>query len=151
MKSFVKGGAGVGALALIMFALWGVSVAFASPGSCTTIQKGTLTDSFGNPITMGYDQFGYNYQAHDFNGTYDSSDRVLDGTYFGSTGDYVDDRLRMKWSDSWLANKDCNGDSKLDRGLVDGVASGTSMGWLTNQVEGEYLDGNGDPQHSRTS
>ncbi len=49
----------------------------------------------------------------------------------------------MKWSDSWLANVDCNSDGKLDRGLVDGVPSGTSMGWLTNHVVGDYtLDGN---------
>ncbi|MFH1289278.1 MAG: hypothetical protein ABIH88_00985 [Patescibacteria group bacterium] len=42
-----------------------------------------------------------------------------------------------------MANVDCNGDNKLDRGLVDGVPSGTSMGWLTNHVVGDYiLDGN---------
>ncbi|MDO8551859.1 MAG: hypothetical protein Q7S03_04260 [bacterium] len=50
----------------------------------------------------------------------------------------------MKWSDSWLANVDCNGDGKLDRGLVDGVVGGISLGWETNQVEGDYdSDGNG--------
>ncbi len=111
--------------------------------NCATIQDGTITDSAGNPISLGYDQFGYNYQAHMFNGTYDSSDRTLDGTYWGSTGDYVDDSLIMKWSDAWLANVDCDGDGKLDRGLVDGVVGGTSKGWLTNQVEGDY-DSDGD-------
>ena len=115
----------------------------AAPG-CATIQGGTITDSAGNPNQTGYDQFGYNYQAHMFNGTYDSSDRTLDGTYWGSTGDYVDDNLIMKWSDAWLSNKDCNGDGKLDRGLVNGVVGGTSLGWLTNQNEGDYdSDGNG--------
>src|SRR3989344_3874898 len=79
-----------------------------------------------------------------FNGTYDSSDRTIDGKYWGSTGDYVDDSLIMKWSDAWLSNVDCNGDNKLDRGLVDGVVGGTSLGWLTNQNEGDYdSDGNG--------
>ncbi len=131
-------------VAVILLSTLAVS---ASPGSCATIKGGTLTDSSGNPIVMGFDQFGYNYQAHDFNGTYDSVDRNLDGTYWGSTGDYVDDRLRMKWSDSWLADKDCNGDGKLDRGLVNGVVGGTSKGWLTNQVEGEYIDLGGDEQH----
>lgn len=78
-----------------------------------------------------------------FNGTYDSVDRNIDGTYWGDTGDYVDDKLVMKWSDAWLANVDCNGDGKLDRGLVDGVPSGISKGWLTNHVVGDYtLDGN---------
>ncbi len=105
---------------------------------CTSIQDGTLEDSLGNLLTLGYDQFGYNYQAHMFNGTYDSVDRNLDGTYWGSTGDYVDDSLIMKWSDAWLANVDCNGDNKLDRGLVGGVAGGISLGWLTNQNEGDY-------------
>lgn len=125
----------------------GALVVSAKPNICATLQSGTLTDSFGNSIGVGFDQFGYNYQAHEFNGTYDSVDRNLDGTYYGSTGDYVDDRLLMKWSDPWLANKDCNGDGKLDRGLVNGVAGGTSKGWLTNQVEGEYLDGDGVSQH----
>ncbi|KKW19553.1 MAG: hypothetical protein A2W52_01255 [Candidatus Taylorbacteria bacterium RIFCSPHIGHO2_02_49_25] len=128
------------AFTLIAFA----DTAFAAkPSSCATIQSGTITDSSGNPLTVGYDQFGYNYQAHMFNGTYDSSDRNIDGTYWGSTGDYVDDSLIMKWSDAWLANVDCNGDGKLDRGLVDGVVGGTSKGWLTNEVNGDY-DSDGD-------
>jgi hypothetical protein len=115
--------------------------AWASPPSrCTTIQDGVLTDSAGNVLTLGFDRFGYNYQAHEFNGTYDSVDRTIDGTFWGQTGDFVNDRLWMKWSDDWLSNKDCNGDGKLDRG----GSSGVSKGWLTNHVEGEYdSDGNG--------
>lgn len=114
------------------------STVSAGPKNCLTIQSGALTDSNGNILVLGYDQFGYNYQAHMFNGTYDSSDRLLDGKYWGSTGDYVDDKLMMKWSDDWLANQDCNGDGKLDRGT-----SGTSLGWLTNLVNGDY-DSDGD-------
>ena len=106
---------------------------------CPTIQGGTITDSVGNSLSVGFDQYGYNYQAHLFVGTYDSSDRTLDGTYWGSTGDYVDDALIMKWSENWLANVDCTGDGKLDRGT-----SGVSLGWLTNEVVGDYdSDGNG--------
>lgn len=109
---------------------------------CATIQGGTITDSVGNPVSVGFDEFGYNYQAHLFVGTYDSSDRTLDGTYWGSTGDYVDDGLIMKWSDDWLANRDCDGNGKLDRGSA--APYGTSQGWLTNQNEGDYdSDGNG--------
>ena len=112
--------------------------------ACATISGGTITDSAGNLIGLGYDEFGYNYQAHTFNGTYDSSDRNIDGTYWLDTGDYVDDHLMMKWSDAWLANVDCNGDHKLDRGLVDGAVGGTSLGWLTNHVVGDYdSDNNG--------
>lgn len=115
---------------------------------CTSIQDGGLTDSAGNPIVLGYDQFGYNYQAHIFNGTYDSSDRNIDGTYWGLTGDFVDDSLIMKWSDAWLANVDCNGDGKLDRGLgTEGYATNTSRGWLTNEVVGDYTDADGLGQH----
>ena len=120
----------------------GVEIAWVD-SSCTDIKSGLLTDSLGNTLTMGYDEFGYNYQAHMFNGTYDSSDRVLDGTYWGSIGDYVDDKLMMKWSDEWLANVDCDNDGLLDRGLINGTASGTSMGWLTNHVVGDYTDVNG--------
>jgi len=115
------------------------------PTACTTIQDGTLVDSVGNPLALGFDQFGYNYQAHEFNGTYDSVDRNLDGTFWGDTGDYVNDRLRMKWSDDWLSNKDCTGDYKLDRGIPGSY--GISRGWLTNQVEGEYVDADGKVQH----
>jgi hypothetical protein len=113
------------------------------PADCATIQSGLITDSLNNVITAGFDQFGYNYQAHMFNGTYDSSDRVLDGKYWGQTGDFVDDKLMMKWSDSWIANVDCNNDGKLDRGLVNGIVGGISLGWLTNHVEGDYTDTNG--------
>lgn len=126
----------------------GVETAWANTG-CANIQSGTITDSLGNILSTGYDQFGYNYQAHMFNGTYDSSDRVLDGLYWGdpASADYADDSLIMKWSDPWLANVDCNGDHKLDRGLIDGVVGGTSKGWLTNQNNGDYTDGNGNLQH----
>ncbi|MCC6267513.1 MAG: hypothetical protein IT300_08090 [Dehalococcoidia bacterium] len=133
-------------LGAVAFAAALVGLGTASTGvdaaqACATIKGGTITDSVGNVIRTGYDQFGYNYQAHMFNGTYDSSDRVLDGTYWGNTGDFVDDALSMKWSDSWLANVDCNGDGKLDRGLVNGVAGGISLGWLTNHINGDYDSG----------
>ena len=136
------------AVATVFSALVAAGAGVAGGGqSCATIQGGSIVDSAGNPVSLGYDEFGYNYQAHLFNGTYDSSDRVLDGTYWGATVDYADDSLIMKWSDAWLANVDCNGDGKLDRGLVDGVVGGTSLGWLTNQNEGDYLDSYGVEQH----
>ncbi len=114
----------------------GKEVAWSKSG-CATIQSGLITDSVGNPVKVGYDIYGYNYQAHMFNGTYDSSDRNLDGTYLGLTDDWVDDKLMMKWSDPWLANVDCNSDGKLDRGLIDGVSDGISKGWLTNHWVGD--------------
>lgn len=109
---------------------------------CAKIKDGTIIASNGDPLKLGYDEFGYNYQARLFNGTYDSSDRNLDGKYWGNDGDYVDDSLVMKWSEDWLSNMDCNNDGKLDRG-----DAGISMGWTTNHIEGDYLDGDGDSHH----
>lgn len=100
------------------------------------IQDGVIKDSEGNLIELGYDKYGYNYQAHIFNGFADNYSRPAVPVTEG-------DRLVMKWSDSWMANVDTNGDLTLDRGLVDGVASGTSMGWCTNHYEGSY-DSDGD-------
>ena len=115
--------------------------ALAAPSSCATIKDGTITAVNGNPISVGYDQYGYNYQAHLFNGYYDNFSRPAVPVTSG-------DKLIMKWSDSWLANVDCNGDNKLDRGLVDGQQTGgISKGWLTNQVNGSYTDTNGNVQH----
>ena len=45
------------------------------PGDCTTIQSGELVDSAGNTIEVGYDDWGYNYQARKFNGLYCDSYR----------------------------------------------------------------------------
>ena len=116
---------------------------------CNTIASGLINDSVGNPVTLGYDQYGYNYQAHMFNGTYDGADRVLDGKYLGQTVDYADDKLMMKWSDAWLANVDCDENGELDRGLINGVADGTSKGWLTNHLVGDYTDvNNADPHYT---
>ena len=114
-----------------------------STSNCAKIQSGTILDSAGNPLETGFDVYGYNYQAHLFDGTYDSVDRKSDGMYWGQPGDFVDDKLQMKWSDEWLSNVDCNGDHKLDRGLINGVPTNVSAGWLTNHVNGDYIDANG--------
>ncbi|MFH1153059.1 MAG: hypothetical protein V1793_04525 [Pseudomonadota bacterium] len=41
-----------------------------SKPACATIQSGTILASDGAVIETGYDQWGYNYQAHIFNGYY---------------------------------------------------------------------------------
>ncbi|MFA5776456.1 MAG: hypothetical protein WC988_02790 [Patescibacteria group bacterium] len=122
-----------------VFALTTSPATAAKPGACVTIQDGTITDSAGNSVVLGYDKWGYNYQAHMFNGYADNYSRPTVPVTSG-------DKLNMKWSNAWLADVDCNGDGKLDRGLVDGVVSGTSMGWLTNQYNGSYIDGDGNTQ-----
>jgi hypothetical protein len=129
-------------LLIALCALLVAMPALAGKQKCVTIQDGTLVDANGNPLRVGFDDFGYNYQARMFNGTYDGADRKLDGTYWGDTGDYVSMHLLMKWSEDWLASVDCDGDGKLDRG-----DSGVSKGWLTNHVQGDYTDVDGSKQH----
>lgn len=131
-------------LILFVVMLISTTIGAAASENCAAIKDGDIKDSVGNPIELGFDKFGYNYQAHLFEGTYDSSDRNIDGTYWGGTGDYVDDKLSMKWSDDWLSNKDCNGDHKLDRGAPGSSGyPAISQGWLTNHIVGDY-DSDGD-------
>lgn len=121
------------ALVLGLFVL-SISSVSAAKKDCATIKDGTITDTAGNPLESGYDKYGYNYQAHMFNGFYDNYSRPAVPVTSG-------DRLIMKWSDAWLANVDCNGDGKLDRGLTsyDEDPTGTSMGWLTNHYYGDGI------------
>jgi hypothetical protein len=101
--------------------------------TCITIKDGTLEASSGDLLVLGYDEFGYNYQAHMFNGRYCDYDRVAGGSYCDVT-------LVMKWNDAWLSNKDCDGDGKLDRhrGYDTYIGSGA---WCTNHQTGEDEDG----------
>lgn len=100
--------------------------------SCTTIQSGELEASDGSIIEVGYDQWGYNYQAHMFNGKY--CDAYRDASWCQP---YKEDNLMMKWNDAWLSNKDCDGDGSLDRhyGFTSYIGSGA---WLTNHMSGVY-------------
>ena len=132
---------------------------------CTTIQEGVIVYQpghylAGTPLKTGYDIFGYNYQAHMFNGSYanvylgregfppyggndaEYSQRLADE---GIAGDpttkwywpYRHDDVSMKWNDAWLSNEDCDSDGLLDRyyGFSSYVGSGA---WLTNHMSGSY-------------
>ena len=103
-------------------------------GGCTTIQDGALLGSDGQVITVGFDEWGYNYQAHLFNGGY--CDAYRDAAWCQP---YKDVALIMKWNDAWLSNKDCDDDGLLDRhyGYSSYIGSGA---WLTNHQSGEYVD-----------
>ena len=58
-------------LVSIMFTLGFSAVAMAGkPASCQTIPGGSLYNSTGDLIQPGFDQWGYNYQAHKFLGDY---------------------------------------------------------------------------------
>lgn len=142
------------------------SVAFAAPGNsgskgngnngtdCTTIQDGELTYSEGHYLedellVVGYGDYGYNYQAHMFKGSYANAYLGSDGfpPYEGDDEAYLeenpgaedkwywdsrDTNLIMKWNDAWLSNKDCDGDGKLDR-PESYIGSGA---WETNHMSG---------------
>lgn len=105
---------------------------------CATIQDGVLLTSDGEVIETGFDKWGYNYQAHIFNGGY--CDAYRDAAWCQP---YSDVHLKMKWNDAWLSNKDCDGDGLLDRhyGYDSYIGSGA---WITNHQSGEYVDADGD-------
>ena len=110
----------------------GLTLAISNQGwaQCTTIQDGILKASTGEILTTRYDEFGYNYQAHIFNGRYCDYDRVEGGAY-------CDVELVMKWNDAWLSNKDCYPFSGLlDRhyGYDSYIGSGA---WCTNHQSGK--------------
>ena len=102
--------------------------------ACTTIQSGELLASDGSVIEVGYDEWGYNYQARLFNGKY--CDAYRDAAWCQP---YKEDNLAMKWNDAWLSNQDCDGDGLLDRhyGYPSYIGSGA---WLTNHMSGVYED-----------
>ena len=148
-------------------------IAFAAPAAraaCVTIKAGTLQYSAtsylnGQPLKVGFDAYGYNYQAHLFNGSYYnnaanayklpsyegddtayetwitanwSSLSAASQWYYNNFWLYRSVTLNMKWNDAWLSNQDCDDDSKLDRhlGLSSYIGSGA---WLTNH-QSENVD-----------
>lgn len=126
-KSFLAIVPAFAALALV-FAVGG---AYAAKPT-NTIQSGTIVDSEGKTITVGFDDWGYNYQAHMFSGKYCDSYRDADWCE-----PYADVNLAMKWNDAWISNKDMDGDNLLDRhaGFDSYIGSGA---WLTNHQSGTY-------------
>lgn len=100
--------------------------------ACTEIKSGAVLAPNGDVVVLGYDQWGYNYQAHLFNGLDCNHDR--DGADC-QPSDNVE--LSMKWNDAYLSNQDCDGDGFLDRHY--GFASYQGSGaWLTNHYAGTY-------------
>lgn len=128
---------------------------------CTTLKDGILTYSTGHylsgqPLKVGFDAYGYNYQAHLFNGSYANVYLGRDGfpPYEGDDAAYLAANptvvghwawpyrsvtLNMKWNDAWLSNKDCSTDGVLDRhyGFSSYIGSGA---WETNH-QSDIADG----------
>lgn len=127
-------------LLFALFILASMPLASMAFAQCTTIQDGTLLTSDGRVIETGFDEWGYNYQAHMFNGGYCDAYRNADWCQA-----YKDDELVMQWNDAWLSNQDCDGDGKLDRhyGYPSYIGSGA---WETNHQKGTYIDAEGKKQ-----
>lgn len=135
---------------------------FAKKNDCITLQNGILTYSTGHyledeAIPMGYNIFGYNYQAHMFHGSYANAYLGRDGfpPYDGDDAAYLAANpgaathwawpyrnvdLIIKWNDAWLANSDCDDDGALDRhfGFSAYIGSGA---WETNHMSGDDENG----------
>lgn len=128
--------------------------------ACTSIQSGELLYSAGHylasePLMIGFDPYGYNYQGKLFSGSYANAYLGRDGlppyegddeAYLAENPDaenhwtwpYRNDNVMMKWNDAWLDNKDCDGDGLLDRHFGYDSYRGSGA-WLTNHQSGEYL------------
>lgn len=122
-----------------------VSTLAKSNNGCVTIQDGQLYTTDGELISTGYSQWGYNYQAHMFNGMYcdyHPNYRPGGAGHEQCMAEYGDAELIMKWNDAWLANKDCDGDGLLDRhyGFDSYIGSGA---WLTNHMRDSYVGDDG--------
>ncbi len=134
----------------------------AAPKDGVRIQDGILTYSAGHylvdqPLQVGYDAYGYNYQAHQYSGPYVNV--YLGGAGFPPyNGDdvaylaanptaaghwawpYRSVNVIMKWNDAWISNMDRDDDGKLDRhyGFATYIGSGA---WETNHQSGINDDG----------
>jgi len=100
--------------------------------NCARIQDGTLLTSDGSPIVPGFDSWGYNYQAHLFNGLF--CDIYHDAAWCQP---YRDIEVVMKWNDAWISNMDCDADGRLDRhyGYASYIGSGA---WESVHQSGSY-------------
>lgn len=143
----------------------GVAVGLQSSWSkqkCATIQQGSISYSAGHhkagqSIEVGYDEYGYNYQASRFRGSY--ANAYLGGLgyppYEGDDDAYLaanpgavntwvwpyrDVELTMEWNNAWLSNSDCDNDGKLDRHHGFPAYKGSGA-WTTNHMK--YDDGTG--------
>lgn len=105
----------------------------------------------GQLIRPGYDDYGYNYQANMFNGSYVNVYLGRDGypPYKWDDNAYIAEnpgvesywawpyrhiQLEMKWNNAWISNSDCDLDGKLDRhfGYESYIGSGA---WETNHMK----------------
>lgn len=151
-------------IGLATAAMMTTSVNAAAPQKGVRLQDGIITYSAGalagQVIPLGFDAYGYNYQAHMFSGSYFNSYANGAGLppYEGDDAAYLaanptvashwawpyrDVQLVMKWNDAWISNMDRDGDGKLDRhyGFPSYIGSGA---WLTNHQLGSSIGEDGE-------
>jgi len=124
-------------VSFLLVAVFALNLVLADkPAQCNTIQSGNVLNSYGGALEVGYDSWGYNYQAHMFNGKY--CDAYHNDAWCQQ---WKNDNLMMTWNDAWLSNQDCSDvDSLLDRHLGFNTYIGSGA-WLTNHMSGVYDDG----------
>lgn len=97
---------------------------------CVSIKSNLLADHDGNILVMGNDKWGYNYQAHSFNGFLDNTAKPVIPVTDGN-------KLMMKWNDALLSNQDCDGDNKLDNHYRYPSYRGSGA-WINYRISGTY-------------
>ena len=98
---------------------------------CTTIQSGNIKTTDGRTIKVGYDEFGYNYQA-----------QIYSGEPYPNSEEWADWFLMSKWNDAWLSTKDCDGDGFLDSRYGYDSYRGSGA-WVTNHWKHTYINEDG--------
>lgn len=98
---------------------------------CTTIQSGNIKTKDGRTIKVGYDEFGYNYQA-----------QIYSGEPYPNDEEWADWFLMSKWNDAWLSTKDCDGDGFLDSRYGYDSYKGSGA-WVTNHWTYIYINEDG--------
>ena len=129
---------------------------------CATIPHGEIyflipgIYNYGETIPVGFNVFGFNYQAQLFNGIEANIYAMRDGypPYEGDDEAYLTEnptaqdekwwswrtrQAKIKWNDAWVDNKDCDRDGYLDRhvGFDDYIGSGARQEYISyapNQV-----------------
>jgi hypothetical protein len=108
---------------------------------CTTIKDAVkegqpLISPYGDMAVMGFNEYGFNYQAHLFNGDFcDHFIEYREGQpqHEWCVENFEGVKFISRWSDTLLSNVDCNGDGYLDFNLN---LYGTDA-WVTTKIFGD--------------
>ena len=136
-------------IAIFMISAFAVSAIAGKNDGVITLRDGILEDKWGHTLVLGFDEYGYNYQAHMFVGWYHNVKRTTEVPWTYETliaAGKTTTWLVMKWNDVWLSNMDRDDDGLLDRGYTKGseppyTSSAVEGAWETNHQSGVNDDG----------